>query len=72
MNREESRQNPNVAKIGRLMRSDLLGGETDNNSRLKLKINNLLWEELPSKRTIGQADVIACEIFKLITNDVFD
>ena len=67
MNSETSKTNPRVREIGHLMRKDILGEEIDQNTRLKLKINNLLWEESPKDRTIEQADVLACEIFRLLT-----
>lgn len=55
-----------------------LGGNVDfvnskmpkNNEKygnLKVKINTLLWEEMPEHTTIGQAEHLACEIFRLIT-----
>lgn len=37
--------------------------DKDKVTRLKLKINNLLWEELPGSVPIGSAEQIACDIF---------
>lgn len=38
----------------------------DRATRLKLKINNLLWEELPENTTMGKAEAMACDIFSHI------
>ncbi len=36
--------------------------EVDNLARLKIKINTLLWEELPGATTLVEAEEIACDI----------
>ena len=56
-----------VAQINNMMRPSLIDAE-DDFTRLKLKINNLLWEELPDKITLKQAEIIACEIMSKITS----
>ena len=52
-----------VQKISNIMP---LEDSDDDITRLKRKINNLLWEELPEKVTIGQAEVMACKIFGMM------
>ena len=44
--------------------------DADNFTRIKLKINNLLWEELPTLTTIGKADSIASDIMCLIIAEI--
>ncbi len=46
--------------------------DKDNVTRLKLKINNLLWEELPGSVPIGIAEQIACAIFCHIRKECED
>ena len=46
--------------------------EPDDYGRLKVKINNLLWVELPSTTPLGQAEQIACEIFCIIQTEIQD
>ena len=72
MNAEKMKTDLKVQSVGRLMQKHILGDELDANTRLKLKINNLLWEEMPEKTTIGQADAIACKIFMLMRNEYND
>lgn len=38
---------------------------SDSFTRLKIKINNLLWEELPGSVTIEDAEIMACKIMSL-------
>ncbi len=72
MNIQEVKESPTIANINRLMLVNPLNDELDKNTRLKLKINNLLWEELPNHTTISQAEAMACEFFRIITNDTYE
>lgn len=40
--------------------------DVDDCTRLKLKINNLLWEELPGNVTLEKAEIMACDFMKHI------
>ena len=51
-----------VSQINALMPDEA----RDKYGKLKIKINTLLWEELPAETTLGQAEHIACQIFKII------
>ena len=73
MNNEAVSQNIgscNIALTNQLMRKHILDDELDKYTRLKYKINNLLWEELPSNTQIGQAEDIACDIFMAIKGEI--
>ena len=37
---------------------------------LKLRINALLWETLPSEVTIGEADVLACDFLNAVLKTI--
>ncbi len=52
-----------VQKVNQLMKPQ---DDEDNITRLKRKINNLLWEELPADTTISDAEIIACRIIQMI------
>jgi hypothetical protein len=43
--------------------------QTEDYANLKIKVNTLLWEELPAKTTLEDAERMACEIFALILGD---
>ena len=52
-----------VQEVNRLMEPQ---DDMDNITRLKRKINNLLWEELPADTTMAEAEVMACHILQKI------
>lgn len=51
----------NINNVNSRMRKPLIN-DSDSFTRLKLKINNLLWEELPGTVTLERAEEIACGI----------
>lgn len=38
----------------------------DRISSVKVKINNLIWEEMPADTTLADAEITACRIFKML------
>ncbi len=38
----------------------------DDLGHLKMKINNLLWEELPAKTPLGEMELLACDFVEQI------
>ena len=63
-----NRKSQQIARVNMKMREPLVL-ESDTFTRLKLKINNLLWEELPGLTTIAQAETIACNIMSSIVEE---
>ncbi|KKN77621.1 hypothetical protein LCGC14_0358960 [marine sediment metagenome] len=57
-----------VRKVNELMPKQPLPAGENEDARLKIKINNFLWEELPCEVTIAEAEHIACQIFEMIRN----
>ena len=73
MNSETVTKTPygsNISKTNNFMPKHVLSEERDSYARLKLKINALLWEELPANTTIGQAEDIACNFFIAIKDEM--
>jgi len=60
-----------VAKINSKMPKPLIDNG-DGFTRLKLKINNLLWEELPGHVCLTRAEEIACEIMTILIDELPD
>jgi len=58
--RSSLNEKADVTKINQLLPENLL--------ELKIKINTLLWEELPAQTTLIKAEKIACRIFMMITD----
>ena len=68
MNTDTIRRNVDDAtlqKVNELMPLDPAGGETSL-AHLKIKINTLLWEELPGSMTLEEAEKLACVITEKI------
>ncbi len=67
MNREEVQKgDPLVEAVNRRMPENPIEYSDDDFARLKIKINTLLWEELPSTTSLGSAEKRACRIMQII------
>jgi hypothetical protein len=67
MNVDEVKQgDPIVEAVNRRMPENPIQYSDDDFARLKVKINTLLWEELPSTTTLGSAERRACRIMQII------
>ena len=58
-----------VGKINNKMRHSVIDND-DSFTRLKLKINNILWEELPGHICLTRAEEIACEIMSILIDEM--
>jgi len=62
---ENSKEPNKIRTINALTRQNFLNSQ-DKITRIKVKVNTLLWEEMPNKTTLRELDTVACEIVSLI------
>jgi len=58
-----------VRKINDKMKKPLIE-DGDGFTRLKIKINNIVWEELPGHICLTRAEEIACEIMSILIDEM--